>query len=656
VLQTVNFRHKALRSGAAQLAVLLGVSIMAACSSSGGTSIAPVKTGGSTVTPSPVATKTAAPTATPSAAPSGTFSCSGGTTSIGSAGGSASADATTGFFTETFPAGAFSTTTTVGLGYIPQSSLPAPLTRIAHVDRRGHRLPQFTAGAGNTYVLAFCTAFTGTLTGSASLSASGVVPSSIAVGTQLNIALNSGGTWVDVGTATVGSSGSFTSSIPTSALPNINQPGNYLVYEPPAGSGLAVNLGFALLADDGTATITDGLQFVQVEDPSGNAIPTPTTTFFPLSGGDLDGQALTPDAVEGATVDGGDTVNFFSGLSAHTFTLSPTTINVDAYGGDGDSIATLPSGDEDVVAADDGGALAVISGILAGSPVIADTIPNPDTNGDDECCAGLVLSNDGKVLLARGVTTLNVYSIANTGSHAGSTGTGTTDYTFTLTKQFVQGSAGTAPSPYDEDGRDEMALSPVDSSRAVVTGFSASSTPVVQLLTGLPSAPVITAVPIHIPAGAVHRNVARRDIEPSTHRTPLAVTPTSGTEIFAVTITPDGTTAFVSTNVGIFTFSGVNTGTLAQVGGVYSPTITIPSGTCTLAGATSMGVTPDGKYLIAIPNPAYSGCAVTAGSTDTTQGTGVLLTIPISGDTLGAAPVGQLNNVVTPYNDQIIVH
>jgi hypothetical protein len=536
------------------------------------------------------------------------------------------------------------------------------LTRIAHVDRRGRRLPQFTASAANTYVLAFCTSFdSNALTGSASLSASGVVPSSVAVGTELNIALNEGGTWVDAGSATVGASGAFTSSIPTSTLPNINHAGSYLVYEPPAGSNtVPVNLGFALIADDGRGLTIDGLQFYQVEDPSGVALPTPTTTYFPIAGSsDLDGLSLTPDASEGAVVDGADSVYFFSGIPQHTFTLSPTTVDLANFANgvaDADSIVSLPGGDEAVVTADSGYAMPVISGILSGNPVIADTIPNLSANGRD----GLVISADGKVMLSRGnnegTPGLDVYSVTPVAAHTGSTHAGTTSFRFTLVKSFRSGFAGDIVEPYGDDGRDGMAISPADSSRGVVIGEDQHGTPTVQLLTGLESSsPTSASLPLHLP------HVARRPVpagyqrpEPSPHRRPLALTLTS-TPLFGVSITPDGTTAYVSTDEGIVTVGGVNTGTLAQAGPIYAPAITGAAGaSCPIYGSGepySLGVLPDGKYLVV----DYQ-CAQDRGTTFATQGGGILLTIPIlAGGVLGA-PVGQLNQVIAPLDDQILVH
>jgi hypothetical protein len=78
---------------------------------------------------------------------------------------------------------------------------------------------------------------------------------------------------------------------------------------------------------------------------------------------------------------------------------------------------------------------------------------------------------------------------------------------------------------------------------------------------------------------------------------------------------------------------------------------------CNVTFGTSIGVSPDGKYLVAVLNE-YDGnqCAENSGTTNTTQGTGTLLTIPIgTGGVLGT-PVGQLDQVVSPFNDQMLVH
>jgi len=574
------------------------------------------------------------------------------TAPIGAAGGSLTTAAAIGTITESFSSGTFAATTTVTLCYISKANLPAPLLRFVHVDRGGKQVPDFTAGAGNTYIAAFGTDFGGaTATAAAAESATGVVPTSIASGTVLNIAINENGTWVDVGTALVGANGTYASTIPTVALPGVVKPGKYLVYKPPSGSTTQVNLGFALIADDSTAD-THGLQFVQIEDPKGNALPTPTTTYFPISAADdLDGEALTPDAKYGATVDGGNNVYFFSGIPQHKFTLSSATANVANYGADGDSIAALPNGDEDVVTADDGGPLVIISGILSGNPVIADLIPN-GTTSNPNYRDGLVISVDGTVLLSRGqfggTPGIDVIKITPSAPHKGSTGVGTISHDYQVVTTLTN-----VPTPFFEDGRDEMAISPTDSSRAVVAGYTGADVAEVAVITGLPNNPKVSTLKFHIKPTAGRR--FQLGAEPSYKRKPYAATFPANTEITAVEISPNGKYAYLNTNAGIYTFSGVDTGTLAQVGSVYSPTITVPGGTCTWAttfeGSASLGILPDGKYLIADPN-----CELGFSGTAPQYGPGVLLTIPIGSNGALGAPVGQLNYVVSPFNDQIIVH
>jgi hypothetical protein len=582
---------------------------------------------------------------------------------IGAAGGTVTASASAGTFSEVVASGQFSASTAVSLGYVSQASLPAPLDRTTHIES-GRRVPAFTQGAGNTYVLALCTTFGSAPASGITLTGTGVVPNSVAAGSQLNIAIYQGGTYVDVGTAQVTSTGNFQSTVPTLALPGITKSGTYLVYVPPANNTTQINLGFALFADDSSAGLTNGLQFAQIEKASGVVQPTPTTTFFPVTGGDLDGQSLTADASHGAVVDGSNTVYFFSGIPQNSFKLAAQTVDVTNYGGDGDSIASLPGGDQVVVTADDGAPLAVISGILAGTPAVADTIPN---NGNDR--DGLVISNDGTVLLARGqyggTPGIDVYKVAQVAAHAG-TGctpscTGTTSFSFTLVKTLVSGVSGAVSTPFTEDGRDGMAISPADPSRGLVVGADINGNPTIQLLTGLngSSPSVSSSLRLRVPQVARRLGSIRQAPEPSAHLRPFAVTPSAGTELFAVAITPDGTTGYVSTDAGIVTVSGINTGTLAQAGSVYSPTLTVQGNTCPLTYGTTIGILPDGKYLVTIANQDYgfgTTCQLLPGNTNTTQGTGVLVTIPIgTGDALGA-PVGQLIQTVSPFNDQMITH
>jgi hypothetical protein len=540
--------------------------------------------------------------------------------------------------------------------------LPTPLARARLAGAAGPRRPAFTPGSGNTYVAAFSTSFGGaTLNGSAALSGSaGVVPSSIAVGSELSIAVYGNGTYTDVGTATVGTGGTFMSSIPTPSEPGVDAAGVYLVYLPTGGTTVPpVNLGFAMIADDGTGFNANGLQFVQVENSQGVAEPVPTTTFFPIPNvEDIDAQALTPSAERGGLVDGGGNLYFYSGIPQHTFTLAPNPLDVSSFGSDGDSIALLPRGDEAIAALDDGAPLIDVSGISSGNPVVANTIaPGPDMPGATAVGFrdGLVISNDGKTMLVRSEFSgaLDIFSIAGVAAHPGSTGKGTTSYAFTLSTTLFD-----LPMPFVECGREAMAISPVDSSRALVAGQSTSdSAPAIALLTGLPGVPTVSTFHVHVPP-VTHRKPVRHDREPSPHRRPYALIPPADGSLYAVAIAPNGNTAYVSTDAGIVTLSGVASGNLTQSGSVYSPNLPLPAGqtttSCPLVSAYTISVLPDGKYLVADVD-----CGLTPVGNpppDNAQSIGVLVTIPIGANGALGAPVGQLNYVVDPSSDQLIAH
>ena len=154
----------------------------------------------------------------------------------------------------------------------------------------------------------------------------------------------------------------------------------------------------------------------------------------------------------------------------------------------------------------------------------------------------------------------------------------------------------------------------VDSSRAVVVGSDGS----VTLLTGLPACPIV--------------------------KSSLKLASAAG----AVTISKDGKFAIAAESGGLVVVKGVDTATLAQVGSVYSPTFSTPAGTCKLSSAQTLGVMADGKFVVTIQD-----CHLA--KTSANVGTGVLLTIPFSAGTLGA-PIGRLNFVVTPGNDQLLTH
>jgi hypothetical protein len=337
---------------------------------------------------------------------------------------------------------------------------------------------------------------------------------------------------------------------------------------------------------------------IHLYDVHGNPLATPTINCLSYSGAsDLDGTALTPDGSQGVMVDGGNTVRFFSGLQTGTVTASTNTVDVSAYGGDGDSIAIMPNGDEAVVSADGTCPSALtcvllVSGIVSGNPKPAIMITVPD-NRD-----GLVISNDGKELLARGSSGLTVFAIAPVTPYTGSEG-GTASHSFTQIIDLPALGSGS------EDGRDGMAISPVDSSRAIVITSSGA----LQLVTGLPSTPTLGASII-----------------------PSVIVPMS------VSITPDGKTAIVGGYDGVSMISGVDTGTLAEVGTVYSPTYTANGGTVSLSWVFTLAITLDGKY-VAVCDWVNS----------------ALLVIPITSSGFDA-PVGLITGVAVPLNDQMVIH
>jgi hypothetical protein len=208
------------------------------------------------------------------------------------------------------------------------------------------------------------------------------------------------------------------------------------------------------------------------------------------------------------------------------------------------------------------------------------------------------------VLLARGSNGLTVFSISDITPVAGSLG-GTVAHNYTQVVDLT--TLGTGYNT--EDGRDGMAISPVDSSTAVVVLPGAAK---VQIVTGLPANPV---------AGP-------------------SVTLPSGSLPVSVSISPDGKLAVVGTEYGgMFLFSGVDTGTLTQVGTAYAPTYTLGNATVTLGRVPTLGITLDGQYVVV--------------GDQTNQ---ALLVIPFTATGFADAPATVLGDVAIPDNDQLLIH
>jgi hypothetical protein len=599
------------------LAILIACAA-AACSGGGSGANPAVIGGGGAATPSPTPAVTATPSPTPQpGVPTASKSVSPSAATTVTLTTSSSAT-----FNLNVPAGGVSVAGTLTVSEIGSGALPAPLSHV--------RRPQFTGGAGNTYVYAFTIALSSgvSLTHAVQLSASAF--GNVAAGTVLNVAKLSGTTWSDVGTVTATASGTFTSNVPSTALPGVNSSGSYLIYNPAAGTNTAVaNLGIALIADDGTLS-PNGVQVVHLYDTNGNLLTTPTQSVVQFANNsDLDGAALTPDGSHGIVVDGSNKLGFFSGTQ--TGNPQPDAnplLDVSAYGSDGDSVAISPNGDEAVTALDTDKTLLVVSGILSGNPKPAAQI----TGSID--ATSVVESADGKVLLARqsAGTAIDVWNVAPLAAPTAAPIAGAT-----LSHSYTLASTLTGPHITTEDGRGGLAISPTDSTRALVIGVDGSANPVVNLLTGLPSsAAVSSAAALRVPAARIVAPSAERGRKP-TYTLPggLGVIPN------CVAISPDGTYAVVGTNNGLVLVNGVNTGTLAQVGSALQPSGGSGSAMHTVA------FTLDGKYVVTIVPSA------------TQTGKGLLLVIPVtgSGSTLAfGAVAAQLDGVANPFNDQLLMH
>ncbi|HWE86137.1 MAG TPA: fibronectin type III domain-containing protein [Terracidiphilus sp.] len=504
-----------------------------------------------------------------------------------------------------FPGNAVSSPATVDISAVDQSALPLPLSRF----NRAHAAAMPQVQANDTFIVAFQLNIdpTSITVFNVPVGVSGTVdPTVSSAGITLNLAILSGSgsnqAWVDVATFVVGANGALTQNLASTSLQGLLAPGTYLLYQPAKGTSTSVsNLGVALIADDGgvMADGQDGLQIVHFYDKNGKLLATPVISYLDYSNqSDLDGQAMTPDGSQGIMVDGSNLLSFFSAVQTGVPLASTTTVDISNYGGDGDSVGILPNGDEAVISGDSNTELLVVSGIVSGTPVAAETIAVP-SNRD-----GVVVSSDGKVLLARGPTGLTVYAIADITPVTGSQG-GMVAHSYTqVTDMAALGTNG-----YTEDGRDGMAISPTDSSIAVV---ALPSTDTVQLVTGLPANPVAGSS-LALPSGILPESVA---------------------------ISPDGKFAVVATYYGgLFLFSGVDTGTLTQVGTAYQPTYTLGTGSVTLGTVTTLGITLDGNYVVA------------GDETNT-----ALVVIPFTASGFATAPAAVLGGVAIPYNDQLLIH
>ncbi|MDA8173659.1 MAG: hypothetical protein M0018_03600 [Nitrospiraceae bacterium] len=374
-----------------------------------------------------------------------------------------------------------------------------------------------------------------------------------------------------------------------------------------AGTAPSPGSGFVVLPQD-AQTDNGGnnqsiLQSVQLFDANGTALSVPTMSTVVYNGvGDIDGAALMPDGTRGVFVDGGSNQMFFftmqNGLAQQTTGMAPMLIDYKQYGGDEDSVALVNSGDEAIVSTDYSDWLLLISGINSKNPKPAQYIT---TNGYRD---GIALSDDNKVMLARGQTGLDVFAVnAITPTPGAIAGSGMVSYTFNL----VNTMAGLGETTTDEAGRDGMDFSHNDSSRAVViTNATGSNQSSITLLTGLPSAPIINGTPVPI-----------------------------NDNVHCVAVSGD--LAVVGTDNGLEMFSGVSAGPLSYVGSISSYNASNGS-PVSIGMVTTVRITANGNYAIA---GDFSN--------------GKILTIPISAAGF-QSPVGILTGVRVPYSDEMMIH
>ena len=488
-----------------------------------------------------------------------------------------------------FPAAAVSQDETVTVLPIAESALPAPMTKSTSTF-----LASFSIGLDPSIA-----------TFNVPIAMSGNVGTAFAKGITLNLAYFTNGAWVDVATFVVGANGAFTENLASLTLPGLLDPGTYLLYEPASGTNLTVsNLGVVLLADDGytMADGSNGVQVIHLYDANGNLLSTPTITYLDYPNeSDIDGAALTPDGSQGIMVDGNNDLSFLSAVQTGTPVASSTVLDISAWGSDGDSVGILPNGDEAVVSEDtiSPSNLLIVSGILSGKAAAADLITVPASRD------GVVISYDGTVLLARGPSGLTVFSVTPITPVTGSLGA-------TVSNQYTQIADLPALGSNDnlEDGREGMATSLADPTRAVVVSSNGGPSSI-EMLTGLPGTPV-TGTPVNLPSGVF---------------------------AYCVSISPDGKLAVVGTAEGLLLYSGVDTGNLVKVGsGAYAPSYSVSGKTVTMGTVTTLGITLDGKYV------------AVGDSTNK-----ALVVVPLSPTGFGA-PASALGSVAIPDNDQLLIH
>jgi hypothetical protein len=136
-----------------------------------------------------------------------------------------------------------------------------------------------------------------------------------------------------------------------------------------------------------------------------------------------------------------------------------------------------------------------------------------------------ISTTTGPVALVRGQSDLLVYAISLVGS----------GYQFNETAEDATLGTGASLAPLR--GKGNIALDPLDASRALLAGTTAGGSTTITLLSGLPKS-IVKSAPLVLPAGAIVRSMD---------------------------IATNGERAIVGTDVGIFVISGVNSTALSLV-------------------------------------------------------------------------------------------
>lgn len=353
------------------------------------------------------------------------------------------------------------------------------------------------------------------------------------------------------------------------------------------------------------------IQVFQIEDANGNALAQPTYTLKPFPYYVM-GMDATPDGRYGAVVynsNGGGTssVQLVSGFDSGNPTPIGTQLGLYSSVGDAGDVAMLPSGDRAIVTqqnSDYPGKFVSVAGILAGSPSNENVVPMGDTTqiGAVSQHVNVHVAPDGSYFMVRGGNETPVMSITKNGS--------TYSYAVAATLYGVsKNSAG--------QGNGGFAINPKNASQAIFVSGSIGND--IYFVTGLPSHPVV----------AQHLNPPEPQL------------------LNSVQFTPDGKYAVIGGAAGLQVYGGFLSGSIARVGGLYPGTFTMEDGaTHKVVGITSVGVTPDGKYVTAVVTDLNSAGATVAS----------LVTIPIDANGNLGSIAGTFNRIIYPtaYDDIMI--